>query len=235
MIPDQEALQEAQVYLHDSFGNSTRIDYGTGHEMAFVMFLACLFHMSVFEPRQDGPAVGLVVFATYMNLARRLQATYRMEPAGSQGVWSLDDYQFISFVWGAAQFMGDGHDGQTITPNSISDYEKAEGLKADNHLFACIQYISKVKTGPFAEHSNQLWNVSGVPSWNKVYTGLLKMYRAEVISKFPVIQHTYFGSVFTLEVAKDHKATEKLTDKRPKFRPGAMMPPLLQPTAAVPK
>jgi hypothetical protein len=28
-----------------------------------------------------------------------------------------------------------------------------------------------VKAGPFHEHSNQLWNISGVPNWPKVYSG----------------------------------------------------------------
>ncbi len=228
----QSAVQEVQVYLHDSFGNSTRIDYGTGHEMAFVMFLACLFHVGLFDAKQDSAAVGLVVFDSYMTLVRKLQETYRMEPAGSQGVWALDDFQFVSFIWGAAQFMN-GND--IVTPKSISDYEKAEELKGDYHLFACINYISRVKTGPFAEHSNQLWNVSGVPSWNKVYTGLIKMYRAEVISKFPVIQHTYFGSVFKLDPAKDQRATQRLNmpprGGRPQVPPPTMMrpPPSLKP------
>merc|ERR1719510_761901 len=53
LIKDENAINEVQVYLHDSFGNSTRIDYGTGHEMAFVMFLACLFHVGVFEVKKD--------------------------------------------------------------------------------------------------------------------------------------------------------------------------------------
>ena len=227
IIPDKEALKEVEVYLHDSFGNSTRIDYGTGHEMAFVMFLACLFNVGVFDLKNDKAAVGLIVFSSYMNLARKLQTTYRMEPAGSQGVWSLDDFQFVSFIWGAAQFRN-GND--VVPPKSISDYEKAEQMKDDYHFFACIHYISQVKTGPFAEHSNQLWNVSGVPSWDKVYIGLIKMYRAEIISKFPVIQHTYFGSIFRLDIAQNQKGTEKLIDKqrpppRPKFDPNRMPPP----------
>lgn len=42
----------------------------------------------------------------YLDIARKLQVTYRMEPAGSHGVWSLDDYQFVPFIWGSSQFVG---------------------------------------------------------------------------------------------------------------------------------
>ena len=103
---DNDALKEIQVYFHDSFGNSTRIDYGTGHEMAFVMFLACLFHIRVLHINQDVAATGLLVFSKYMELVRKLQATYRMEPAGSQGV-RLNKmillafrYQFVIYILG---------------------------------------------------------------------------------------------------------------------------------------
>ena len=57
-----------------------------------------------------------------------------MEPAGSQGVWSLDDYQFVSFIWGAAQMIG-----HRIKPKSISDYDIADMLAPDFHFFACIK------------------------------------------------------------------------------------------------
>jgi len=199
-------VQEIQVYLIESFGNATRIDYGTGHEMAFVMFLSTLFMVGALDKEEDRSLIGLVVFDAYMKLVRRLQTTYRMEPAGSQGVWSLDDYQFVAFIWGAAQMVGHTR----VKPKSISDYDIADMLSPDYHFFSCIKYIASVKTGPFAEHSNQLWNVSGVPLWEKVYSGLVKMYRAEVLSKFPVIQHTMFGSLFTLNPATQTDATNRV-------------------------
>lgn len=42
-----EASVELRGYLLDSFGNPTRIDYGTGHEMAFVFFLCALFKIGI--------------------------------------------------------------------------------------------------------------------------------------------------------------------------------------------
>ena len=34
------------VFVHvEGFGNATRIDYGTGHEMKFAAFLCCLMKM----------------------------------------------------------------------------------------------------------------------------------------------------------------------------------------------
>jgi len=45
---------------------------------------------------------------------------------------------------------------------------------------ALLSGLFQMKTGPFAEHSNQLWNISAVPSWSKVNQGLIRMYKAEV-------------------------------------------------------
>ena len=44
ILPEDKrmAALELAPYLEDSFGNSVRIDYGTGHEAAFVAFLFCL-------------------------------------------------------------------------------------------------------------------------------------------------------------------------------------------------
>lgn len=41
----------------------------------------------------------------YLKLVRRLQIVYRMEPAGSQGVHALDDFQFAPFIFGSSQLI----------------------------------------------------------------------------------------------------------------------------------
>ena len=105
LVPDSDQAEETAVYLVESFGNETRIDYGTGHELAFFMFLICLFKIDQLK-KEDSKAVVIKVFESYMVLVRKLQTTYNMEPAGSHGVWSLDDYQFLPFIFGSSQLNG---------------------------------------------------------------------------------------------------------------------------------
>lgn len=59
-----KAIPEIVHYLLEGFGNATRIDYGTGHEMAFIMFLCSMFKISAFD-LGDKTAVGIKVFQRY--------------------------------------------------------------------------------------------------------------------------------------------------------------------------
>jgi len=93
--------------LRDALGNPSRVDYGTGHETAFVALLFCLARAGALEA-SDARACVTRAFAAYAALARALQTTYWLEPAGSHGVWGLDDYVFLPFYWGSAQLDGAG-------------------------------------------------------------------------------------------------------------------------------
>uniref|UniRef100_A0A8D2HXF8 Serine/threonine-protein phosphatase 2A activator n=2 Tax=Urocitellus parryii TaxID=9999 RepID=A0A8D2HXF8_UROPR len=195
VVPPQlaAAVPEVAVYLKESVGNSTRIDYGTGHEAAFAAFLCCLCKIGVLRV-DDQIAIVFKVFNRYLEVMRKLQKTYRMEPAGSQGVWGLDDFQFLPFIWGSSQLI----DHPYLEPRHFVD-EKAVNENHKDYMFLeCILFITEMKTGPFAEHSNQLWNISAVPSWSKVNQGLIRMYKAECLEKFPVIQHFKFGSLLPI-------------------------------------
>jgi serine/threonine-protein phosphatase 2A activator len=63
--------------------------------------------------------------------------------------------------------------------------------------FSAIQFIYDVKRGPFWEHSPVLYDISGIKDgWAKINKGMIKMWAAEVLGKFPVVQHFPFGSLF---------------------------------------
>lgn len=131
------------------------------------------------------------IFQKYMILVRKIQLTYMLEPAGSHGVWGLDDYQHLAFLFGASQLCR----SQVHTPDAIHE-ECALREEEDYMYFGCIKFIKQVKKGVrFAESSPMLNDISAVPSWDKVSQGLLKMYNVEVIGKHPVIKHLKFGSL----------------------------------------
>jgi len=209
------AVAELMAYMAESFGNLQRIDYGTGHELNFVVWLCCLYKLGVFTA-DDHVALVLDVFRSYLELMRALQSTYWLEPAGSKGVWGLDDYQFLPFIWGSAQLIGD----ESIIPSHITSAVTVDRCADDYIFMSCIQFILKMKRGPFAEHSPMLHDISDVPRWEKVNAGLIKMYHDEVLNQFPVIQHFYFGSIMSFNVYDDPRGIQALQNQHraPKSR-----------------
>lgn len=229
--------QDASSYLANSFGNWQRIDYGTGHELHFVAFCFVLVKeasklpapgSSVEAPPLAGTRIpleqlSLGLFPVYISLMRTLQRTYWLEPAGSHGVWGLDDYHFLPFLFGSAQLRGHDH----LRPKSIHNAELVQELSKDYLYFDAIQTINETKTIPMeastmssasmppssAEsgpsqpperpppphnnalrwHSPMLDDISAVKCWTKVNQGLLRMYRVEVLGKLPIMQHFLFG------------------------------------------
>ncbi|PPD85065.1 hypothetical protein GOBAR_DD18018 [Gossypium barbadense] len=181
---------EIVPYFTDSFGNSSRIDYGTGHETNFAAWLYCLARMGIIK-EEDYQAVVARVFVKYLDLMRKLQLVYCLEPAGSHGVWGLDDYHFLPFIFGSSQLI----DHKYMKPKSIHNEDILDNFSSEYMYLSCIGFIKKVKKGPFAEHSPLLDDISAVPNWKKVNSGMLKMYKAEVLEKnlrhVPFMQDSY--------------------------------------------
>lgn len=188
------AAEELTPYLIGSFGEPARIDYGTGHETCFLAFLYCCREVGLYS-REDHAMLVLSVFDAYLRLVRKLHVTYVMEPAGSHGVWGLDDFHMLPFIFGAAQFLDDK---DAVPPQEL--LERCDTIKG-NMFTDEVMTIKKVKTGaPFGETSPVLYDViSQVKDWDRIYTGMCKYFHGEVVSKFPVMQHFLFGSLLPFE------------------------------------
>ena len=99
----------------------------------------CLERLSILSP-SDHKSLVIQVFWRYITVMRLLQSTYWLEPAGSHGVWGLDDYHFLPFLFGSAQLRGHKY----IRPRAIHDPEMVDEYAKDYMYFACIKFINSV-------------------------------------------------------------------------------------------
>lgn len=185
-----------ETYLNDSYGDKSRVDYGTGHELNFMVFLYIINKLSNFT-KEKHPAVVHQIFYDYIFTMRQIQLQYKLEPAGSHGVWGLDDYHFLPFIFGAAELI---NNQIFLLPSYIHKIDLVEDYKDEFMYLNCVSFIKFVKsTAPFGETSPYLNDISGAKSWEKVAVGLIKMYKVEVWSKHPVMKHLRFCELFPFE------------------------------------
>lgn len=226
-------IPELQTYLLGSFGSWQRLDYGSGHELSFAAWLCFLERLGLLgdrpsesekqpvAPLAHEEKLALDIFPKYLEVVWGIQDRYGLEPAGSHGVWGLDDYHFIPYALGAAQLrsqteyqpiavISPSHKPERRQPRDILQFVPASstipsaarpgfdlpGPPFANLFTSSIARIHSLKRGPFHEHSPILHDVaSTVPNWVKVHAGMMKMWTAECLDKRPVVQHFPFGGV----------------------------------------
>ncbi|KAI5189451.1 serine/threonine-protein phosphatase 2A activator [Nematocida minor] len=194
-ITDKD-LSILQNYLDESFGNRSRIDYGTGHELNFFCFLIILMMRKLLA--EDAV---LLVLEHYFSIVRLLILKYKLEPAGSHGMGGLDDYQLLPFLFGSSQFCC--REGFVFSDLFTEEerglcYSKALRFIHIDKSFPPSKYsykerIEKYNTieiteEPFSHHSVTIYSLRTVP-FMKINRGMIKMYDGVVLSTHAVIQH----------------------------------------------
>lgn len=197
-------VNELGQYLSGAFGSSTKIEYGTGHELSFLFFLCALFEAEILFRGEDLAASALILFVRYLKFVRRLQVTYSVVSANSQGAYALDKFQFVPFIWGIAQLCHEA----PFSPQRMLDKEIMEQYKKDYLLIDSVGHVSDTNTGSFARHSSQLWSLAALSSWTKIHSGLMFMYMEDILLDFDTLHALRFGELMPFEKAKSERQLE---------------------------
>ncbi len=86
-------------------------------------------------------AQALHIFTKYLSVVRRLLRTYMLEPAGSHGVWGLDDHHFVAYVWGSAQLVGHAR----LLPRQFVEADIYQSFAKDYMFLGCIAVRTRAR------------------------------------------------------------------------------------------
>ncbi|OHT01780.1 Serine/threonine-protein phosphatase 2A activator [Tritrichomonas foetus] len=185
--------EEAIEYFLISFGNSIRVDLGTGNEMNFLAFICCLFELNILSQNvTDYEDVVFLVFWKYWDLLISIQRKFRLVPAGTHGSWGVDDFVCLPFLFGSSQLI---QNQKSITPLNVIEKETSLLYKDEFSYCKWIEYLYESKSGPFSQHSRILYSLSRIPDFEQIHQGMMKMFHAEVLNKFVVVQQFGFGTI----------------------------------------
>lgn len=193
---DVKDISVLHKYLQESFGNKSRIDYGTGHELNFFCFVIILLMKNVIAESSV-----FLVLEHYFSIVRLLILKYKLEPAGSHGMGGLDDFQLLPFLFGSSQFCRrESFEFSFLFSEAERGlcYSKALRFIHMDKAFPPSKYTYKERIGkyntielteePFSHHSITIYSLRAVP-FMKINKGMIKMYDAVVLSPYAVIQH----------------------------------------------
>lgn len=154
------------AYLRNSFGNSTRLDYGTGHELNYL----CYLYTEYCRKRLEIDRV-FNTLVRYFEVVRLFVTKFNLEAAGSHGIWGLDDYQFLPFLFGSSELVG--------TNLKFSE------LGEDRCYFVAV----KKKLGGTMHTLKGIMN----KDWPCINRGMIKMYDDHVLRRSVVTQHFIYS------------------------------------------
>jgi len=151
-------------HLQKSFGESSRMDFGTGHELNFICYLYERCTQGLLKINEI-----YSLYRAYYSIIKKYIKKYNIEAAGARGCWSVDDYTLIPYIFGSAENF---------------DVEGV-ALNMPNGLFkdACED---KPITGMLESLCKN--------TWAGVNVKMLSMYDTEVLGKYVVTQHFIYSS-----------------------------------------
>lgn len=167
-VLEKITLLSDNSHFTNSFGNKIRMDFGTGHELNFLCYLYSQKDLDLSDL--------LSSLQEYFRIIRMFVKKFNIEPAGSRGCWSIDDYLLLPYLFGSSQNFNSKYKTNLILDGLF--YE----AQANNNSMKLKLMCNK--------------------SWVDINIELLTFYDQEVLNKSVVTQHFIFSGILPNRIIK---------------------------------
>ena len=128
---------------------------------------------------------------------------YNIEPAGSLGIYAIDDYHFLPFLFGSAQLVGTNYKFDELFMEKNINLIYAEALSF------CVKHKCRIVETPFSRHSRIIYELKD-KKWEEVNEIVHLMVMEKIFQRNVVMQHFKFSSFLSERSTvqprlKDHK------------------------------
>ncbi|GAA5851970.1 hypothetical protein JCM3766R1_003038 [Sporobolomyces carnicolor] len=200
-------IPEVSFHLVRAFGSLARLDYGTGHELSFLLYLVALRRISVLrDDDDDSKRIVDDVWPRYWRVTDRIRDTFELAIAGRRGVWKkkeredADHPERVYFDQGASEARA--HPSRSKSNTSLSNLNVSSSTTL--HLLRSIFSRRRRRRGP-SPSSSQVPSLSSSsssssskPRPNSEFDelcDLIKLYDKTVLTSLPALLHLRFGSI----------------------------------------
>ncbi|GAA5907459.1 uncharacterized protein JCM6883_001213 [Sporobolomyces salmoneus] len=194
-------LPELQFHVLRSFGSTSRLDYGTGHELSFLLYLLSL-RLSGILTEKDSREVVQRVLGGYWEVRDEGRKKFGLKVAGRRGVWREDEEGRVWFDQGASEKRG--HPSRSKSSSSISSLSSLHLNTSSTPLNLLRSLLSNThpSSSPSGSGSStpNPYSLARTPSpsnspKHESRSDLLQLYIHTTLTSLPCLLHLRFGSL----------------------------------------
>ncbi|GAA5979096.1 hypothetical protein JCM5350_007064 [Sporobolomyces pararoseus] len=199
-------LPELQFHLLRSFGSQSRLDYGTGHELSFMLYLLSLRLTGILRQEGDSKFVVREVLKRYWKVTELGRKKFGLVVAGRRGVWKKDETN--GRVWfdpkasEARVHPARSKSSSSLTSSSLHLNTSSTPL---NLLRSLLLSSSSSSSSPTSHSGTSTPNPysfnfssrtpSPTPTQHESRSDLFQLYLHTTLISLPCLLHLRFGSL----------------------------------------
>ncbi|GAA5874021.1 hypothetical protein JCM16303_002665 [Sporobolomyces ruberrimus] len=207
-------LPELDFHLNRSFGSTSRMDYGTGHELSFILYLLILRLTGILS-QSSSRSIVTKILSKYWEVSKEVRDKFGLVQAGRRGGWKKDqETGTISFDHQASEARA----GHPTRSNSTSSSLHLNTSSSPSNLLRSLLLPSSSTPSNTSTPDHSGTSTPLKHHYEKeTRSDLFQLYVHTTLISIPCLLHLRFGSILPFLSSKSphHSKLPSSSDRFP--------------------